>query len=158
MLGMLATGSQEGWVFIRHEYEPEEEVLREELERLRGLGLLDEAGVTVDIFTSPGGYILGEESALIECMEGHRGEPRNKPPFPGVAGLWGKPTLMNSVETFAARAGDRRARRRLVEGAGRERRDGAEVLRGVRPRREAGRVLRARWAPPRASCSSWRAA
>ena len=101
VLGMLATGCAEGWVFIRHEYEPEEEVLREELERLRGLGLLDEAGVTVDIFTSPGGYILGEESALIECMEGHRGEPRNKPPFPGVAGLWGKPTLMNSVETFA---------------------------------------------------------
>jgi NADH:ubiquinone oxidoreductase subunit F (NADH-binding) len=101
VLGMLATGCAEGWVFIRHEYEPEEEVLREELERLRGLGLLDEAGVSVDIFTSPGGYILGEESALIECMEGHRGEPRNKPPFPGVAGLWGKPTLMNSVETFA---------------------------------------------------------
>jgi len=101
VLGMLATGCREGWVFIRHEYEPEEEVLREELERLRSLGLLDEAGVGVDIFTSPGGYILGEESALIECMEGHRGEPRNKPPFPGVAGLWGKPTLMNSVETFA---------------------------------------------------------
>ena len=54
------------------------------------------------MFTSPGGYILGEESALIECMEGHRGEPRNKPPFPGTNGLWGKPTLMNSVETFAA--------------------------------------------------------
>ena len=53
------------------------------------------------MFTSPGGYILGEESALIECMEGHRGEPRNKPPFPGIYGLWGKPTLMNSVETFA---------------------------------------------------------
>jgi NADH:ubiquinone oxidoreductase subunit F (NADH-binding) len=101
VLGMLAAGCGEGWVFIRHEYEPEEEVLREELERLRGLGLLDEAGVTVDIFISPGGYILGEESALIECMEGHRGEPRNKPPFPGIAGLWGKPTLMNSVETFA---------------------------------------------------------
>ena len=101
VLGMLAAGCREGWVFIRHEYELEEEVLREELERMRGLGLLDEAGVTVDIFTSPGGYILGEESALIECMEGHRGEPRNKPPFPGVAGLWGKPTLMNSVETFA---------------------------------------------------------
>jgi NADH:ubiquinone oxidoreductase subunit F (NADH-binding) len=101
VLGMLATGCAEGWVFIRHEYEPEEDVLREELERLRGLGLLDEAGVSVGIFTSPGGYILGEESALIECMEGHRGEPRNKPPFPGVAGLWGKPTLMNSVETFA---------------------------------------------------------
>jgi len=101
VLGMLACGATEGWVFIRHEYEPEEHVLSEELDRLRRLGLLDEAGVAVDIFTSPGGYILGEESALIECMEGHRGEPRNKPPFPGVAGLWGKPTLMNSVETFA---------------------------------------------------------
>jgi formate dehydrogenase beta subunit len=101
VLGMLAAGCREGWVFIRHEYEPEEHVLRAELDRLRGLGLLDEAGVTVDIFVSPGGYILGEESALIECMEGHRGEPRNKPPFPGIAGLWGKPTLMNSVETFA---------------------------------------------------------
>jgi NADH:ubiquinone oxidoreductase subunit F (NADH-binding) len=55
----------------------------------------------VEVFTSPGGYILGEESALIECMEGHRGEPRNKPPFPGVYGLWGQPTLMNSVETLA---------------------------------------------------------
>ncbi len=53
------------------------------------------------MFTSPGGYILGEESALIECMEGHRGEPRNKPPFPGTYGLHGQPTLMNSVETFA---------------------------------------------------------
>jgi NADH:ubiquinone oxidoreductase subunit F (NADH-binding)/NADH:ubiquinone oxidoreductase subunit E len=101
VLGMIATGCSEGWVFIRHEYEPEEDVLREELSRMRELGLLEKAGVTVDIFTSPGGYILGEESALIECMEGHRGEPRNKPPFPGVAGLWGKPTLMNSVETFA---------------------------------------------------------
>jgi formate dehydrogenase beta subunit len=101
VLGRLATGCREGWIFIRHEYHFEEDVLREELERLRGLGLLDEAGVSVDIFTSPGGYILGEESALLECMEGHRGEPRNKPPFPAVNGLWGKPTLMNSVETFA---------------------------------------------------------
>ncbi len=57
--------------------------------------------LTVEVFTSPGGYILGEESALIECMEGHRGEPRNKPPFPGIYGLHGLPTLMNSVETFA---------------------------------------------------------
>ena len=54
------------------------------------------------MFTSPGGYILGEETALLECMEGHRGEPRNKPPFPGGYGLHGRPTLMNNVETFAA--------------------------------------------------------
>ncbi len=107
LLGMLVVGAEEGYVFIRHEYGPEADVLREEIDALRGLGLLgpDVLGsgqrLQLDVFVSPGGYILGEESALIECMEGHRGEPRNKPPFPGVYGLWGKPTLMNSVETFA---------------------------------------------------------
>jgi NADH:ubiquinone oxidoreductase subunit F (NADH-binding) len=100
LLGMWVTGAEEGWVFIRHEYAPEEEVLRAELDALRAAGLVG-PGRELDIFTSPGGYILGEESALLECMEGHRGEPRNKPPFPGVYGLWGKPTLMNSVETLA---------------------------------------------------------
>ena len=112
LLGMLATGAEEGWVFIRHEYGPEEALVRREIERLRSAGLIG-AGLaeenvngtarrlSIEVFTSPGGYILGEESALIECMEGHRGEPRNKPPFPGVYGLHGLPTLMNSVETFA---------------------------------------------------------
>jgi NADH:ubiquinone oxidoreductase subunit F (NADH-binding)/NADH:ubiquinone oxidoreductase subunit E len=105
LLGMLAVGAEEGWVFIRHEYGPEEQVIRREIEWLRAAGLtgpgLTGRGLSVEVFTSPGGYILGEESALIECMEGHRGEPRNKPPFPGTYGLHGQPTLMNSVETFA---------------------------------------------------------
>ena len=107
LLGMLAVGAEEGWVFIRHEYGPEEQVIRHEIEQLRTAGLIgpDAGGsgrrLSVEVFTSPGGYILGEESALIECMEGHRGEPRNKPPFPGTYGLHGQPTLMNSVETFA---------------------------------------------------------
>ncbi len=107
LLGMLAVGAEESWVFIRHEYGPEEQVIRGEIEHLREIGLVgpDAGGsgrrLSVEVFTSPGGYILGEESALIECMEGHRGEPRNKPPFPGTYGLHGKPTLMNSVETFA---------------------------------------------------------
>jgi formate dehydrogenase/NADH-quinone oxidoreductase subunit F len=113
LLGMLAVGAAEGWVFIRHEYGPEEAVIRREIDWLHETGLVGTAllaGSTgsgsgrrlrVEVFTSPGGYILGEESALIECMEGHRGEPRNKPPFPGTYGLHGQPTLMNSVETFA---------------------------------------------------------
>ncbi len=107
LLGMLAVGAEEGWVFIRHEYGPEEAAVRRELDVLRAAGLTgpDAAGtgrrLSLEVFTSPGGYILGEESALLECMEGHRGEPRNKPPFPGVHGLHGKPTLINSVETFA---------------------------------------------------------
>ena len=107
LLGMLVCGVEQGWVFIRHEYGPEEAVLREELATLRAAGLLgdDVQGsgrrLELDVFVSPGGYILGEESALLECMEGHRGEPRNKPPFPGIYGLHGQPTLMNSVETLA---------------------------------------------------------
>jgi len=113
LLGMLAVGAEEAWVFIRHEYGPEEQVIRAEIEHLRAQGLIGPTVPTgntgagtgrrlnVEVFTSPGGYILGEESALLECMEGHRGEPRNKPPFPAAYGLHGKPTLMNSVETFA---------------------------------------------------------
>ena len=108
LAGMLAIGAEQGWVFIRHEYGPEEAAMRAELDSARAQGILGEdvlgsgRNLNIDVFTSPGGYILGEESALLECMEGHRGEPRNKPPFPGTNGLWGKPTLMNSVETFAA--------------------------------------------------------
>ncbi|MBA2638288.1 MAG: NAD(P)H-dependent oxidoreductase subunit E [Solirubrobacterales bacterium] len=107
LLGMLVVGAEEAWVFIRHEYGPEEQVIRAELDRLREAGLMgdDVLGsgrrLVIDVFTSPGGYILGEETALLECMEGHRGEPRNKPPFPGIYGLHGLPTLINSVETFA---------------------------------------------------------
>ncbi len=108
LIGMIAVGAEQGWVFIRHEYGPEEAIIRAEIAQLEEAGLLgnDALGggrsLSLDVFVSPGGYILGEETALIECMEGHRGEPRNKPPFPGTHGLWGKPTLMNSVETFAA--------------------------------------------------------
>ncbi len=108
LAAMLTVGAEQGWIFIRHEYGPEEALVREELEAAQAAGILGEDALSsgqrldIEVFTSPGGYILGEESALIECMEGHRGEPRNKPPFPGTSGLWGKPTLMNSVETLAA--------------------------------------------------------
>jgi NADH:ubiquinone oxidoreductase subunit F (NADH-binding)/NADH:ubiquinone oxidoreductase subunit E len=107
LMGMVVVGAEEGWVFIRHEYGPEEQVLRAEIQALREAGVVGPNAcgsgrrLEVDVFVSPGGYILGEETALLECMEGHRGEPRNKPPFPGIYGLHGRPTLMNSVETFA---------------------------------------------------------
>jgi NADH:ubiquinone oxidoreductase subunit F (NADH-binding)/NADH:ubiquinone oxidoreductase subunit E len=107
LTSMAVVGAEEGWVFIRHEYGPEERVLQAEIDALRAAGVIgpDACGsgrrLDVELFVSPGGYILGEETALLECMEGHRGEPRNKPPFPGNYGLHGRPTLMNSVETFA---------------------------------------------------------
>jgi formate dehydrogenase/NADH-quinone oxidoreductase subunit F len=107
LLGMAVVGAEQGWVFVRHEYGPEERLLRAEIAALREAGVIgpDACGsgrrLELDVFVSPGGYILGEETALLECMEGHRGEPRNKPPFPGTYGLHGRPTLINSVETFA---------------------------------------------------------
>lgn len=99
LLGMWAVEANEGVVFVRHEYGPEQRVLGAELERARALGLVGEER-EIQIVTSPGGYILGEESALIECLEGKRGEPRNRPPYPVTDGLWGQPTLVNNVETL----------------------------------------------------------
>src|SRR4029077_5832494 len=103
----LVTGAKRGILYIRHEYRLQEEILGEELrrcyhERLLGKNILgSELGFELELFVSPGGYICGEESALIEAIEGKRAEPRNKPPFPVQAGLWQKPTVLNNVETFA---------------------------------------------------------
>jgi len=103
----LVTGAKRGILYIRHEYHLQEEILGEEVRRCYKAGLLGkrilgtDLTFDVEVFVSPGGYICGEESALIEAIEGHRAEPRNKPPFPGQVGLWQKPTVINNVETFA---------------------------------------------------------
>lgn len=107
LLAGLTIGAERGILFIRHEYDYERQRFEEELERAREAGVLgeDAAGsgcaFNIEVFVSPGGYILGEETALLECLEDKRGEPRNKPPYPGQRGLWGQPTLINNVETFA---------------------------------------------------------
>jgi formate dehydrogenase beta subunit len=106
-LAGLVTGAKRGILYIRHEYPLQEEIFGEELRRCAKAGLLgkkilgSDLDFDLEIFVSPGGYICGEESALIEAIEGHRAEPRNKPPFPGQMGLWQKPTVINNVETFA---------------------------------------------------------
>lgn len=102
----LVTGAKRGILYIRHEYHLQEEILGEEIRRCSHAGLLgkkilgSDLDFDLEVFVSPGGYICGEESALIEAIEGHRAEPRNKPPFPGQVGLWQKPTVINNVETF----------------------------------------------------------
>jgi NADH:ubiquinone oxidoreductase subunit F (NADH-binding) len=96
----IVTGARTGIIYIRHEYEAQREVLAHELERCRREGML--GSFDISIFVSPGGYICGEETALLEALEGKRAEPRNKPPFPGLNGLYQKPTLINNVETFAS--------------------------------------------------------
>jgi NADH:ubiquinone oxidoreductase subunit F (NADH-binding)/NADH:ubiquinone oxidoreductase subunit E len=101
LLGAVVAGADEAVVYLRHEYHRETVAIEREIGRARDRGILAEAGVEVSVFVSPGGYILGEETALLEALEGKRGEPRNKPPYPVTHGLFGKPTLMNNVETFA---------------------------------------------------------
>jgi len=101
LIGALVAGASIAVVYIRHEYTREAKAVRREVKRVRDLGILDEIGVDLSVFVSPGGYILGEETALIEALEGKRGEPRNKPPYPTNHGVHGKPTLMNNVETFS---------------------------------------------------------
>ena len=107
MLAAFTIGAERGIVYLRHEYVPEKARLEAAIEKTRAEGLLgtDILGTgfdfEVEIFVSPGGYILGEETALLEALEDKRGEPRNKPPFPGTHGLHGQPTLINNVESFA---------------------------------------------------------
>ena len=107
ILAGVLTGAQKGILYIRHEYEDQEKILHEEIRRCARNGLLgakilgSEFSFELEIFVSPGGYICGEETALLEAIEGKRAEPRNKPPFPVQQGLWNKPTAINNVETFA---------------------------------------------------------
>src|SRR3989442_4054555 len=98
-IAALVVGARQIIVYLRHEYSRERETLHRALRQCQGRGLL--GGLTFEIFDSPGGYICGEETALLEALEDKRAEPRNKPPFPGTHGLFGRPTLMNNVETFA---------------------------------------------------------
>jgi NADH:ubiquinone oxidoreductase subunit F (NADH-binding)/NADH:ubiquinone oxidoreductase subunit E len=102
LLGAVVVGAARAILYIRHEYELERAAMAAELPRAAAVGRA--LGVELEIFVSPGGYIMGEETALLEALEDRRGEPRNKPPFPGVAGLFGLPTLINNVETLAIAA------------------------------------------------------
>lgn len=110
LLAGLTIGAAQGIIYIRHEYAPELRAVERELARAREAGVLGENAAgsgkrfDIEVFISPGGYILGEETALLEALEEQRGEPRNKPPYPGTHGLWGKPTLINNVETMAMAA------------------------------------------------------
>jgi formate dehydrogenase len=98
----FAIGANHGILFIRHEYVAERHAFEAALEQARSQGVLGD--FEIEVFVSPGGYILGEETALLECLEDKRGEPRNKPPLPVTHGLHGQPTLINNVETLAMAA------------------------------------------------------
>ena len=92
-----AIESERVFIYIRGEYQREFELLRDALAEVHKAKLL--GGVTIVLHRGAGAYICGEETALLESLEGQRGQPRTKPPFPAVAGLYASPTVVNNVET-----------------------------------------------------------
>ncbi len=107
ILAGLMTGASAGYIYIRHEYHEQIHAVREEIMRAGRLNAcgddIFETGrnFPVEVFESPGGYICGEQSALIEAMEDRRGQPRNRPPELTTNGLRDRPTVVNNVETLA---------------------------------------------------------
>ena len=105
----LAVGASRGLVYLRGEYRYLLEPLQAVLQRRRDAALLGAAvagqagfAFDIDIHVGAGAYVCGEESALLESLEGRRGYPRHRPPFPAESGYLGRPTVVNNVETFAA--------------------------------------------------------
>lgn len=107
ILAGLVVGAREGYLYIRHEYPEQIEKCRKEIERAKSMGALGRTifgsryQMELEVFPSPGGYICGEQTALIEAMEDKRAEPRNRPPELMTNGLHDQPTLLSNVETFA---------------------------------------------------------
>jgi NADH-quinone oxidoreductase subunit F len=102
----FATGSSKGFLYIRGEYPLAEARIRGAIDQARAAGYLGPSVLgsdftfDIEVRRGAGAYICGEETALFESIEGKRGEPRNKPPFPVEVGLFGKPTAVNNVETL----------------------------------------------------------
>lgn len=106
LISAYAIGASVGYIFIRGEYVIAAERLQKAIDECLANGLLGDRVLGSDfcfalhVHTGAGRYICGEETALINCLEGRRANPRTKPPFPQVAGAWGRPTVVNNVETL----------------------------------------------------------
>lgn len=105
-IACYAVGAKEGYIYLRGEFYPiaqqlEECIVEMEKQGFLGDGLFGtQASIRLKIHLGAGAYICGEETALLESIEGKRGQPRLRPPFPAVVGLYGKPTVINNVETL----------------------------------------------------------
>jgi NADH-quinone oxidoreductase subunit F len=108
IVSSYALGANTSYIYVRGEYFYIIKILQKAIKEAYQAGLLGKnilgSGYDLDLYVQPGAgaYICGEETALLESLEGKRGNPRIKPPFPAVAGLWGRPTVVNNVETIAA--------------------------------------------------------
>jgi NADH:ubiquinone oxidoreductase subunit F (NADH-binding)/NADH:ubiquinone oxidoreductase subunit E len=99
LIAMHFADASEGFIYLREEYATARQRLTAAIEEFRSAGLLD--GRSLELVVGAGAYICGEETAMLESMEGRRGMPRLKPPFPSQFGYLGRPTLINNVETLA---------------------------------------------------------
>jgi formate dehydrogenase beta subunit len=98
LIGAWAVEASDVYIYLRDEYPQCREILLREIAQLEAAGL--SRGTTIHLRRGAGAYICGEESAMLESIEGKRGLPRHKPPFPSQVGLFGRPTLINNVETL----------------------------------------------------------
>ncbi|MEN4099694.1 MAG: NADH-quinone oxidoreductase subunit NuoF [Anaerolineaceae bacterium] len=107
IIAAYAVGATEGYIYVRGEYQLAQTRLQTAIHQAEEMGFLGDDifgtghSFHLHIHSGAGAYICGEETALIESIEGKRGEPRARPPYPTTSGLWGKPTLVNNVETLA---------------------------------------------------------
>jgi NADH-quinone oxidoreductase subunit F len=107
LIAAYAIGASKGYIYIRAEYPLAVRRLRHSIDVLREVGLLgdhilgSDFSLDLTIKEGAGAFVCGEETALIASIEGRRGMPRTRPPFPAVSGLWGKPTIINNVETLS---------------------------------------------------------
>nr|WP_204403612.1 NADH-ubiquinone oxidoreductase-F iron-sulfur binding region domain-containing protein [Alkaliphilus hydrothermalis] len=107
MIAAYAVGATKGFIYIRGEYSKEQVIFKNAIEVLRNEGYLgkhilgQDFEFDLEVRSGAGAYVCGEETALIESIEGNPGRSRFKPPYPPQFGLWGKPTLVNNVETLA---------------------------------------------------------
>ena len=108
LIGSFAIGAREGFVYVRDEYPLAIEILEHAIDQAHRRGLLGDDifgsgwSFRVTVRRGAGAYVCGEETALIESLEGRSGEPRSRPPYPVTHGLWGKPTVVNNVKTWAS--------------------------------------------------------
>src|ERR1700694_1684939 len=107
LIAAYAVGANQAWVYIRGEYDEPYRMLTEAIEEARAKGYIGPKPMGKDypldirLYRGHGAYICGEETALLESLEGKRAQPRSRPPFPAVKGAWGRPTLLNNVETLS---------------------------------------------------------
>ena len=99
-IASYTVGAKKAYIYLRAEYNEYKDGLQNAINQSKEKGYLQKAGVDIEIFEGAGAYICGEESALIESIEGKRGEVRYRPPFPPTEGLWKKPTVIDNVETL----------------------------------------------------------